>query len=221
MIFFTPSQRLIVEAVAETMIPTDATGPGAKEAGVIYFIDRQLSGAYGLAGNMYMKGPFVLPGQKGPITVGGVSYSGGSAPARIIAGNRYQYGFNLRQFWQVGLDALEKYSIKAYGKGVESLDDATRTKVLQDLWNNVPTDFSGIIPQDFFDEMHDMVWAGFLTDPIYGGNRGMVGWLHTGFSGTNGGNFYGENLKQKDLMLADHPTRLRPASLAQLQQKGG
>ena len=32
-----------VEALAETIIPTDATGPGAKEAGVAYFIDRMPS----------------------------------------------------------------------------------------------------------------------------------------------------------------------------------
>lgn len=219
-VFLTPKQQAIVEAVSETMIPTDETGPGAKEAGVIYFIDRQLNGSYGLSGNIYMKGPFFLPGQKGPITVGGITYSGGSAPARITAGNRYQYSFNIRQFWQTGLAALEKYAKTAYGNDFERLNEETRTKVLQDLWNNVPTDFSGIVPQDFFAEMHDLVWAGFLTDPMYGGNRGMVGWLYTGFSGSNDGNFYGEGLDLRDLMVMDHPQRLKPVSLAQLQHIG-
>jgi len=31
-----------IEALAEQIIPSDETGPGAKEAGVIYFIDRAL-----------------------------------------------------------------------------------------------------------------------------------------------------------------------------------
>ena len=47
-------EQAVVEALAETLIPTDsATGPGAKEAGVIYFIDRQLWGTYGNSGNLY------------------------------------------------------------------------------------------------------------------------------------------------------------------------
>ena len=39
--FFTPEQAVEVEAIAARIIPTDDT-PGAREAGVIYFIDRAL-----------------------------------------------------------------------------------------------------------------------------------------------------------------------------------
>ena len=39
--FFTPEEALEVEALASRIIPTDDT-PGAREAGVIYFIDRAL-----------------------------------------------------------------------------------------------------------------------------------------------------------------------------------
>jgi hypothetical protein len=56
-----PDERPEVEAIAEAMIPSDSSGPGAKEAGVIYFIDRMLAGNYGKAGNYYMQGPFVGP----------------------------------------------------------------------------------------------------------------------------------------------------------------
>jgi hypothetical protein len=47
----------------------------------------------------------------------------------------------------------------------------------------------------------------------------MVGWTYTGFNGVNFGNFYGEGLDQKALMVATTPTRLKPASLAQYQQQ--
>jgi len=40
--FFTPEQAVEVEAIAAQIIPTDDT-PGAREAHVIYFIDRALS----------------------------------------------------------------------------------------------------------------------------------------------------------------------------------
>lgn len=39
--FFTPEQATEIEAVASRIIPTDDT-PGAREAGVVYFIDRAL-----------------------------------------------------------------------------------------------------------------------------------------------------------------------------------
>ncbi len=40
--FFTPTQAAEIEAIAAQIIPTDDT-PGAREAGVIYFIDRALA----------------------------------------------------------------------------------------------------------------------------------------------------------------------------------
>jgi hypothetical protein len=76
------------------------------------------------------------------------------------------------------------------------------------------------MPQDFFNELIFMAWSGFLMDPMYGGNFNMVGWKLVAFNGTNMGNFYGEGLHVRELMVADKPTRLQPVSLGQFQ-KGG
>jgi gluconate 2-dehydrogenase gamma chain len=43
--FFTPDEASVVEAFSEQIIPADQD-PGAKQAGVVYFIDRQLVGPY-------------------------------------------------------------------------------------------------------------------------------------------------------------------------------
>jgi gluconate 2-dehydrogenase gamma chain len=212
------TEQSLLEKIVETIIPTDAD-PGAKEAGVIYFIDRQLAGDYGQSANMFMDGPFVPPGQTGPITVGTQTYSAGSPKVRVGAGTNYQYPLNLREFWRVGLVALQAYSNSAYGGNFESLSSANQLKLLQDLWGDKPTSFSNIRPSDFAYELVFMTWAGFLMDPIYGGNQNMVGWKFTGFNGVNFGNFYGEGLDQKNLMVATTPTRLQPASLAQYQQQ--
>src|SRR5216117_2352724 len=91
--------------------------------------------------------------------------------------------------------------------------------LLQDLWDNKPASFNNIRPSDFAYELTFMTWAGFLMDPIYGGNQNMVGWTYTGFNGVNFGNFYREGKDQKALMVATTPTRLKPASLAQYQQQ--
>ena len=212
-----PAEQGILEAVAETMIPTDANGPGAKEAGVIYFIDRQLASDYGNSANVYTDGPFVPANQKGPITVDDILYPAGSAVAYPNDGIYLNYPFNMREFWRRGLEFLDGYAKATYGAGVASLTSVQQSQVLLDLWNNKPTNFQGPTPQEFFVELHFMVWSGFLTDPLYGGNRGMVGWKLTGFNGTNSGNAYGEGFNPLQLALMTKPVRLQPQSLAQLQ----
>ena len=196
-------------------------GPGGKEAGALFFIDRQLAGEYGKAGNMYNKGPFVPTGLTTPITVDGITYSGGTMAGNLATGYGYQYAMNFRTFWRFGILALESYATTAYGGAFETLSPTVRAQVLTDLANNKPTTFNEIAPADLFWEMFFMSWCGFLMDPMHGGNRGMVGWSYLGFNGLNTGNFYGEGMTTKQLMVATTPTKLRPASLAQFQAAAG
>jgi gluconate 2-dehydrogenase gamma chain len=219
------TEASLVEAIAEAIIPTDSNGPGAKEAGVLYFIDRQLGSDYGKNGNMYTLGPFVPAGVAGPITVasrtGPITYSGGSMFTIPTQGTAWQYGMLLRDFWRFGLQAFQTYCNSAYGGNFETLSSSNQVAALTDLTKNKPTAFNNIVPNDFFGEVFFMTWSGFLMDPSYGGNKGMVGWQLVGFNGTNTGNFYGEGLTPQQLMVATTPTLLKPASLAQFQQASG
>ncbi len=56
--FFDEREALIVSAAAARIFPSDAAGPGATEAGVIIYIDRQLGGPYGRDRNRYTRPPF-------------------------------------------------------------------------------------------------------------------------------------------------------------------
>jgi len=56
--FFTEEEALIVAAAASRIFPSDDSGPGAKEAGVVIYIDRQLAGPYGRDRYRYTQGPF-------------------------------------------------------------------------------------------------------------------------------------------------------------------
>ena len=56
--FFTEEEAMIVAAAASRIFPSDDSGPGAKEAGVVIFIDRQLAGPYGRDRYRYTQGPF-------------------------------------------------------------------------------------------------------------------------------------------------------------------
>jgi gluconate 2-dehydrogenase gamma chain len=56
--FFTEDEAMIVAAAAARIFPSDDSGPGAKEAGVVIYIDRQLAGPYGHDRYRYAQGPF-------------------------------------------------------------------------------------------------------------------------------------------------------------------
>src|SRR5580765_2428159 len=56
--FFTEEEALAIAAAAARIFPSDESGPGANEAGVIIYIDRQLASAYGRDHYRYTQGPF-------------------------------------------------------------------------------------------------------------------------------------------------------------------
>ena len=224
-------------AICAAIVPTDSSGPGANEAGCAYFIDHQLKGVYGNNGNVYRAGPYIPANTTGPITVGAYSYSSSTVNVtvagkpysitypttgnvRVGAGTRYQYAWTMRDFWRLGLAGVEAYANAAYGGNFEKLSAANQTQCLTDLWNNKPTaaQFGDILPSDFAYELFFMTWAGFTMDPVYGGNKNMVGWTYTGFNGANMGNFYGEGYVTTSIMVMTSPVTLGPASIGQFQK---
>lgn len=56
--FFMEDEAMIVAAAASRIIPSDDSGPGAQEAGVVIYIDRQLAGPYGRDRFRYTQPPF-------------------------------------------------------------------------------------------------------------------------------------------------------------------
>ncbi len=226
-----PTEQTIVEALAEAIIPSDSSGAGAKEAGVIYFIDNMLAGNYGKGGNYYLQGPFVIP-QTGSVTVMGavypsttktaITYSGGTIAPRLQAGTSYQFAFNPREFWRRGLVFLENYCQAAKGNKFESLSSAVQTTVLQEMFDNSASNtalqsaFQGPNAAEFFNEVHDMVTAGYWADPLYGGNVGKAGWKLLASNGVNSGT--GQGYSTIQLATSTTPTKLPPLSLGDLQR---
>ncbi len=56
--FFTAGEARTVAAAAARIFPSDSAGPGATEAGVVIYIDRQLAGPYGRDRWRYTAPPF-------------------------------------------------------------------------------------------------------------------------------------------------------------------
>jgi gluconate 2-dehydrogenase gamma chain len=57
-LFFNPAEAAFIEAALARLIPKDETGPGAMEAAVPEYIDRQLAGAWGAGDRLYRAGPW-------------------------------------------------------------------------------------------------------------------------------------------------------------------
>jgi len=57
--FFTAEEARVIQAATERIFPGDASGPGATEAGVTIYIDRQLASPYGKDKYRYTKGPWI------------------------------------------------------------------------------------------------------------------------------------------------------------------
>ena len=74
--FLTETEALIIAAAASRIFPSDDSGPGAREAGVAVFIDRQLAGSYGRDRFRYTHPPF----EAAPREFG---YQGSATPRQI------------------------------------------------------------------------------------------------------------------------------------------
>jgi gluconate 2-dehydrogenase gamma chain len=193
--FFNPLMVDVVTAAAERIIPKDANGPGATDAGVVYFIDRQLSSEYGMTGKRYSAGPFVA----------GVPTQGD------------QLGSTMRERYRLGVDGMQAYTQKQYQKNFKELSPDQQDQILRDMEAGVATGFTGITGQQFFQLLLAHVKAGFLADPIYGGNRDLVGWKLIGYPGAqivyqDWIGRYGQKFTGPFMSLADHQEALHTAT---------
>lgn len=159
--FLTEAERQSVDAIVARLIPRDDMGPGALDAHVTDFIDSQLAGFYGRGERWYMQGPF----EPGTDEQG---YQSELAPAEL---------------YRAGLEALDRHCRATFdGRGFAGLAPHEQDAVLTGLEKG-DIAFEGASATAFFKLIHENTIEGFFCDPIYGGNRDMVGWRLVGFPG--------------------------------------
>ncbi|KOC89376.1 gluconate 2-dehydrogenase subunit 3 family protein [Winslowiella iniecta] len=159
--YLTAHEFATVGAIAERFIPADEMSISGKEAGCATFIDRQLAGDYGNAVTVYRLGRFVK----------GTPEQGPQSP--LTPAQRYRQG----------LAALDVATQKQFGKNFVDLDGDQQDKLLHameadqlDLGPQVET-------KVLFELLLQNVREGFLSDPLYGGNKDMASWKMIGFPG--------------------------------------
>lgn len=159
--YFTHAEAAFVQAAMARLIPQDALGPGALEAGAAVFLDRQLAGDYGRAARWYMQGPW----SKGESTQGWQS--------RLTPAGQYRHAIK---------EIDEAVAHEAAGASFAALAEAAKDDWLHRLEEGrveLPT----VDAKAFFKLLWQNTLEGFWSDPIYGGNRDMAGWKLIGFPG--------------------------------------
>jgi len=160
-VYFTPEEGAAVEALVDRLIPPDPQTAGGKDAGCAVFIDRQLAGPFGSAQGLYMRGPFAE----------GTPEQGLQSP--LTPAQRYRQS----------LAALDKYCRTTYaGTPFARLSDDQKDQVISGLEQGT-VKLENANGRVFFEQLLTNTQEGFFSDPVYGGNRDMVGWKMIGFPG--------------------------------------
>jgi gluconate 2-dehydrogenase gamma chain len=156
LMFLNDHEARTVEAIAERIIPGDGNDAGATEAGVVYYIDRSLSGV----------------------------------------------SADLQTVYRLGLRALEQLCQEKHGGSFAALPAEEQDALVRRfLGPEVGDPAEGLMfgPEDqqvppgaptlgrLFTVVREHTVEGFFCDPVYGGNRGAVGWKLVGFPGAHWG----------------------------------
>ncbi|MEB0046056.1 MULTISPECIES: gluconate 2-dehydrogenase subunit 3 family protein [unclassified Pseudomonas] len=159
--YFTAQEWTFIKAAVAQLIPSDAQGPGALEAGVPEYIDRQMNTPYAAGALWFMQGPF-----------------NADAPPEM----GWQSKLVPKEIYRLGIAATDAWSKALNGKVFAQQDSATRDDLLKQLEAGKPQ-FANVPAQIFFNLLLQNTKEGFFCDPIHGGNKDMVGWTMIGFPG--------------------------------------
>jgi len=159
--FLSVDEAAWLDAAVSRLIPQDETGPGAREVGVTFFIDRQLAGPYGRAERWYMGGPW----SKGTDSQG------------------YQSRMTPAQMYRAAIKAVDAYCRDEFsGKSFVELSSEPQDKVLGDLEEG-KAKLQQLDAKTFFKQLLLNTQEGYFADPLYGGNKDMAAWKMIGFPG--------------------------------------
>lgn len=163
-VYFTPEEWGFVLAATARLIPSEGDGPGALEAHVPVFIDRELAGEYGSAKDWYMKGPH--------------------DPA-ASADRGWQSPLNPAELYRKAIPAFNAWCESSWSKDFKSLTPEQQDEALTALQKGE----AKLAPElsFFFATLLSNTKEGYFADPMYGGNYGMQAWSYIGFPGARAG----------------------------------
>src|SRR5258705_1604002 len=158
-VFLNREEAAFIESAVARLIPADTKWPGALEAGVPNYIDKQLAGAWGAGERLYRSGPW----QPGTPSQG------------------YQLPFTPAELFKKAIGAINK-EFAASGTPFAKMSPDQQDGYLRKLEAG-GKDLDGVPSEVFFAHLWQSTLEGFFADPVYGGNRDMISWRMIGFPG--------------------------------------
>ena len=187
--YLTQPEVRFLDAAVERLIPTDELGPGARDAGVTCFIDRQLCSTWGSHGRNYRSGPWLE----------GTPEQG------------FQSRLTPQEIYRIGIQEINAICRAKYERPFDQLQSERQDEFLKSLEKG-EVELPSMSSKLFFDLLWRNTEEGFFADPLYGGNRGKVGWKLVGFPGVPSGAY-------KDHLDNPEPYRAEPVSILDIQMK--
>ena len=184
-LFLNSEEAAFVEGAVARLITDDDQWPGAIQAGVPNYIDKQLAGAWGAGERLYRSGPW-RPG----------------TPSQ-----GYQLPFTPAELFRTSLAAINKELAHA-GTPFARMSSDHQDAYLVHLESG-GKDLGGVPSNVFFEHLWECTLEGFFSDPVYGGNRDMVAWRMIGFPGAYASYFdlvdqHGFRLDRAPMTLAEN-----------------
>ena len=164
-VYFTPAEAAFIEAAVARLIPNDPVGPGAVEANVPFFLDRQLAGPFGRA-------IIIIWADLGQRARPNKVIKAASLPRSSIAPPLLRSTNTSAPIWaRAAFAKLAAADQDKVLKGLESGDDQAP------MAESTPKPSSAMFLQN--------TKEGYFSDPIYGGNKDMGAWKMIGFPGAH------------------------------------
>jgi gluconate 2-dehydrogenase gamma chain len=210
--FFNLHEAATVDALVSRIMPGSADDPGAHEAGVVFYIDRSLGGAnLGYTKKTYTQGPFPIVTEV-PVAVEAASsrdiYDYVSVSEDLYPRYGYQSVLSPQEIYRRGLEYVDAYAQSQFEQNFVDLSPEQQDQILTDMDEDTATGFEGPSGKAFFTQLRNDTIEGMFGDPMYGGNRDLVGWKLIGYPGAQ--RFYSpDDIKNPDF-------RREPQSLAEL-----
>jgi gluconate 2-dehydrogenase gamma chain len=162
-LFFRRSEAACVEAAVDRLVPADALTARGVALGLARFIDGQLAGPFGQGSKTYMRGPWQA----------GTPQQGWQLPLTPAAAYR------------AAIPRIDAHCAATYGGPFHQLSPERQDTALRALEDG-GVDLVELPGHLFFRLLHQNTMEALFSDPLYGGNRGKLGWAMVGFPGARG-----------------------------------
>jgi hypothetical protein len=207
---FATHEARTVEVLTARIMPGTPEDPGAREAGVVIYIDTMLSYNEGFPESTYREPPYaqLYDGETPPES---------DAPFETVwvsADEMERYGYQSvlspREVYRLGIVAVDAYASSKFSRRFIELSESEQDEIVGAMADGTAeAGFDQIAAESFFRVLRRHTAEGMFSDPAYGGNRNMVGWQLLGYPGA-------QRAYTESDIRAEHTPHRPPQSLAMM-----